>query len=202
MRFFSLVIICVFVAACSDKGTDAEEFDAAEVCPESKRGTFVDERDGQVYKYTTIGDQVWMAQNLNYEMKDGMGSRSSSACGTDMEKCIYLGVLYTESAADVACPKGWRLPNKKDWNKLFTSVGESVSAIRLKSSEGWLPLNDGDQPNGTDDCGFTAIPSVVTTSKYDGYETGFWISSVDESGNRIMVYLTSYDSNVNSLFTD
>ena len=56
--------VAAFLASCSD---DSNSWNASEVCPESGRGTFVDERDGQVYKYTTIGDQVWMAENLNYE---------------------------------------------------------------------------------------------------------------------------------------
>ena len=34
-----------------------------------KYGEVLDERDGQVYKTIQIGNQVWMAQNLNYEKK-------------------------------------------------------------------------------------------------------------------------------------
>ena len=50
--------------------TDAnEEWDAARVCPEDKRGVFTDSRDGREYKYTTIGNQVWMAENLNFLSK-------------------------------------------------------------------------------------------------------------------------------------
>ena len=65
-----LSILTISLNACT---TDAEEeFDAESVCPAEgmnaygmpNRGTFIDERDGQEYKYTTIGNQVWMAQNL------------------------------------------------------------------------------------------------------------------------------------------
>ncbi len=79
-------VVAVSFIACS---TDAEDkWDAAEVCPAEginvygmpNRGTFVDERDGYEYKYTTIGNQVWMAENLQlkteysecYEYAEGM----------------------------------------------------------------------------------------------------------------------------------
>ncbi|MDO4946605.1 MAG: FISUMP domain-containing protein [Fibrobacter sp.] len=60
---------CIF----DDEG---ESWSAEKVCPDigtnaygmPNRGTFTDERDGRVYKYTTIGDQVWMAENLKYEL--------------------------------------------------------------------------------------------------------------------------------------
>ncbi|MCI5601499.1 MAG: FISUMP domain-containing protein, partial [Hallerella porci] len=65
-KFFEILafsFISVLFFACSDSSSG---FSAGDVCPESGRGTFIDDRDGQVYKYTTIGDQIWMAENLKY----------------------------------------------------------------------------------------------------------------------------------------
>ena len=56
-------------------------------------GSFVDSRDGQVYKMVTIGNQVWMAQNLNFESPD-------SYCYEDKkDNCTKYGRLYKWSAA-------------------------------------------------------------------------------------------------------
>lgn len=57
----SVALLAISLIACSDNGTSAESndsFDASVVCPteglnafgEPNRGTFTDERDGQVYR--------------------------------------------------------------------------------------------------------------------------------------------------------
>ena len=77
----------LLLAACTtDSGESSvvDDFDASVVCPAEgtnaygmpNRGTFVDERDDQEYKYTTIGDQVWMAENLKTRLDGGRAEGS------------------------------------------------------------------------------------------------------------------------------
>jgi len=167
----------LFIAACTtDSGESSvvDDFDASVVCPAegtnaygmSNRGTFVDERDGQEYKYTTIGDQVWMAENLNY---NAVGSMCQ---GKDESKCELYGRLYRYTwqdrntgrdtinwdFIDSVCPPGWHLPKLAEWEKLQGSVGEDgkIAALRMKSVKGWERSHWG---AGVDECGFSVLPA-------------------------------------------
>ena len=67
-------------------------------------GTLTDERDGQTYKTVKIGEQWWMAENLNYryiqQTYNGGVKDSSSYCyNDDPANCAKYGRLYLWSAA-------------------------------------------------------------------------------------------------------
>lgn len=166
-------------------------------------GTMKDPRDGKTYRTVKIGDQVWMAENLNFDYN--VGSAKSYCYEDKPENCQKYGRLYTWSAAmDSAalfstdgqgcgkgkncttaeevrgvCPEGWALPSIEDWIELFKAIGGQAEAgKKLKSSQGWK--NNG---NGTDDFSFTAIPAgnedcFGTGQFYNmGDHTFFWSSN-------------------------
>ena len=85
------------------------------------KGTFTDTRDGKVYKTITIGTQTWMAENLNYNAENSWCYENSSS------NCDKYGRLYDWNAANKACPNGWHLPSKSEFETLLSYVGGSGS---------------------------------------------------------------------------
>ena len=147
-------------------------------------GTLLDDRDGQTYKTVKIGNQWWMAENLNYadSVKTPSLLKRNWCYNNEPDSCSKYGRLYTWAAAmdSVAlydggngvdcgylkkcilparvqgvCPEGWHLPDTTEWNSLFTAVGGVNNAGKvLKSQTGWR--YDG---NGTDAYGFSVLPA-------------------------------------------
>ena len=161
--------------------------------PDFAYGSMTDPRDGNVYKTTTIGGQVWMAENLNYfDIEGAASSIKNDWCYWDKpENCESAGRLYTWKVAQRICPEGWRLPTNEDWTALLTAVGADTlnpiawsGANVLKSKSGWE--NGG---SGTDDFGFTALPAgeKFFTKVQDGFTNHgcsayMWSSTEAEDG--------------------
>lgn len=191
MKFFYktlLIIVALILVSCTTDAEDDYVFDASKVCPETgtnaygmpNRGSFTDERDGQTYRYTTIGNQVWMAQNLNYHVEQ------DDSCAYIEDDCAQKGRLYFIENIFEACPNGWHLPSNVEWEGMIDKMGGlKIAGYPLKSKEGWLGVDSETDGNGSDDCGFSVLPSIVSFVKYDGYEADFWGDFVDkETGDR------------------
>ena len=180
-------------------------------------GWMVDPRNKQLYRVVTIGEQTWMAENLNYKTEN-----SWCGGGSDVDEgdCSKYGRLYTWAAAiDSAklykdksidcgygktcilpdtvygvCPPGWHLPDTTEWNKLFTAVGgKSTAGKKLKSQTGWKNYK-GTSGNGTDAYGFSAFPAGGRRDSGDFYAEGnsayFW--SATEYDSYYAYYMVLY----------
>ena len=155
-------------------------------------GTLTDSRDGQTYKTVKIGNQTWMAENLNYAYLQPTDSLdSSSFCYNDSLKyCEKYGRLYFWSAVmDSAatwsengkgcgygvvctptfpvrgvCPAGWHIPNRDELYELVLAVGgENDAGDALNASSTLYEQNP---------YGFSFLPSgrkrIVWFDKDDG----------------------------------
>jgi len=148
-----------------------------------------DNRDGNKYKTVVIGEQTWMAENLNYDA-------SGSKCYNDSTAyCDKYGRLYNWETAEKSCPNGWHLPTNAEWDKLSrfadgtngtSSPYESKTAGKfLKATRGWNSYQ-GKSGNGTDDFGFAALPGGYGYSDgyfNDGGEDGNWWSASDDEAS-------------------
>jgi uncharacterized protein (TIGR02145 family) len=131
-------------------------------------GTFIDERDGQVYKTVKIGDQWWMAENLNYYTPTG--SRYYSDDSSQYSE-IY-GRLYDWYTAINCCPEGWHLPTHEDWQELEIYLGVSPEEYQPIGQHYYVGTNQGgilkdtirwEAPNtgAINSVGFSALPAGV-----------------------------------------
>ncbi|SHG59001.1 major paralogous domain-containing protein [Fibrobacter sp. UWCM] len=119
--------------------------------PDIDYGEFTDERDGQVYKTVKIGDQVWMAENLNYAYtgvpfdNGNYTSDSTSWCyDNDPANCAKYGRLYTWAAAMDSVGE-WSTNGKGCGLDNTCSVASAGSATLVRGicPKGWhLPSND------------------------------------------------------------
>lgn len=185
--FFSLVImgiLLMFTNSCNRNG-----------------GTITD-IDGNVYRTVTIGTQIWMAENLKttkYRNGDPIPNDKTSwsrnftigACcdyNNDANNSAIYGRLYNWYAVNDSrniAPKGWHVPTIYEWRTLIAFLG-AESGRKLKETgtahwqSNWQVPN-----NGTNEKGFTALPSGYRDFDGDdiqiGYQCCWWSSSATES---------------------
>jgi uncharacterized protein (TIGR02145 family) len=174
------------------------------------------DHDGQEYKTIVIGEQEWMAENLNvstYGNGDAILTNlvDSVWSTTDQGAWSYyndnenfacpFGKLYNWLAVTdprCICPVGWHVPSDEDWSILVDSLGSfSIVGVKLKTTgnleEGtglWRSPNQ----NASNSTGFSGLPggfrnSVNNYGAKDGYGY-YWSSSLNAEGKPLYRYLS------------
>ena len=129
--------------------------------------------DGNLYNIITIGDQVWMKQNLKTtKYRNGVPIRLENTprnwVGVTEGLYTYpnnepinsssFGLLYNFRAVDtnLLCPTDWHVPTKDEFEELIISVGQSkatrAEALTFKGTTFWKPPN-----TSTNSSGFSAV---------------------------------------------
>ena len=170
-------------------------------------GSLKDSRDGQEYKIVPIGDNLWMAENLNYgdSIKTEEIKENSWCYDNELTNCQKYGRLYNQTVIDKVCPENWHVPGIEEWKSLFSLAGMNLESKfgtsfgnTFKSMSDW---NRGE--DGTNEYGFSALPAgqyahfedvdKLVGSRYKfydlGYGTYFWIGN--PFGNMFSVNLNN-----------
>ena len=170
-----------------------------EVSESSINGMFLSVTiDGREYKVVQIGNQLWMAENLDYVF-DYEGNplpvggsditvTTPAAWYYNNDKTNYgidgtykCGLLYNWYAAKylhdnraTLLPDGWHVPSSSEWATLLTTAGGmNYAGPKLRALNNSVTSNWPSNWNGTDDYGFNALPSGSYTGGFDQYFYGW-----------------------------
>ena len=151
---------------------------------------------------TGLTDSEWTTTTAGATAVYGEGSSSCDSFSPDIDACdeaqslAEYGRLYNWYAVDDArglCPTGWHVPTDEEWTELegyISSQGfDGSEGTALRSTTGWNVVfpeafPEGTNFNGSDNFGFSALPSGARTS-FDGtYNLAglgayFWTSTYD-----------------------
>lgn len=163
-------------------------------------GTMTD-IDGNVYKTIKIGNQWWMAENLNVtHYRNGDEITSQWAYNYDENISETYGRLYTWYAIDDSrqiAPEGWHVPSDEEWKILEIYLGMSQAVADDSGPRGTFEGNKLKEEGtahwqgpmtyiNTNESGFCALPGGAKNI-YGfagiGYHAYFWTSSKDDIFN-------------------
>lgn len=179
----------------------------------------MNDQDGYVYKTIVIGNQEWMAENLNTshyrngdlipvvsQQTSWVGLNTGASSWYENDSAAYhcpFGKLYNWYAvSDMRniCPSSWHIPTKAEWSSLEEYLGgDSIAGGKMKSTiQSWSLNNIG----ASNSSGFSGI---LGASRYDngsfnfiGSFGGFYWSS--DKNDTTSAWLISLDiQSINSM---
>lgn len=171
--------------------------------------------DGNVYQVDTIGNQIWISENLrttsyndgtpipHITLTSDWNARTQPAyCWFNNDETankLTYGALYNWYTTQTGklCPTGWHVPDDTEWLELTTYLGGDATAggkLKETGTSHWLAPNTG----ATDEVGYTARPGGYR--RYNGTFSsltllGYWWSVtealVDHAWERSLQYNSS-----------
>lgn len=177
-RFYQVILPAVGIGVLFMFTTGFKQNDSSKNVPDNRPAaeSIVTDIDGNVYHTVTIGNQVWMAENLEVtRYRDGSmipnitadkkwhDLTSGAYCWYENNPAAYkepYGALYNFHAVNDPrglCPEGWHVPTKSEWVALEAYLGgRSAGGGKMKEagSAHWNSPNIG----ATDESGFTGLP--------------------------------------------
>lgn len=168
---FSLLFVIIGGSSFGQKQVDNNQKPVNSVQTAGK----VRDKDGNIYKTVTIGNQIWMAENLKtrkYRNGDPIPNVSDNAGWSALKTgayCLYnndaadksgYGVLYNWYAVNDSrniAPLGWHIPSDEEWTALTNYLQGSSRAggkIKETGTSHWSDPNSG----AVNSTGFTALP--------------------------------------------
>ncbi len=146
---------------------------------------FTDARDGNVYKTVTIGNQVWMAENLRYEVA------GANCYDNNPTNCTTYGKLYNWAQASTSCPNGYKLPSDDDFKTLELALGMTQEQVDFYSDKNeYRGVDQGTQLKTGGTSGFNLLLGGFQVENgayfYIGTEDALWSSTL----RRTILYYT------------
>lgn len=156
--------------------------------------TIIDSRDGQVYKVVTVGNQTWMAENLNYyDTLQHPELKTLSWCFNNKNiNCDSRGRLYKHPAAwdyedgadlykDVY--KGGKYQNENGKFDSLLVQGICPDGWRIPTRSEWIALSNkcnirSEKWGGTNKCGISVFASGWRSVDADDSSLVKYVSSV------------------------
>ncbi len=192
--------------------------------------TFTDPRDGQTYSTIQIGEQCWMAENLNIgtmingteDMTDN-GIIEKYCYDNSATNCDEYGGLYqwnemmqytTTQEMQGICPFGWYIPTDTEWAILEGNADSQYPVgDPIWGNIGWRGYDAGlnlkstsgwySNGNGTNLYGFTMLPSGMRyNGNFVGIESYTFLWTSSSSGTDAWRRHMQYDYNNTGRYYD
>lgn len=157
---------------------------------------------GRWYPYVQIGNQLWLAENLDYkfsgcEIGPSSSPRTPAAWYYNNDEVTYgidgtrkcglmynwYAVKYLDDNKATLCP-GWHVASASEWSILVNGLGgSSIAASKLKALDNSATSGFPSGWGGTDDYGFGVLPTGRYVGLFNGIGESGQIWTITENNN-------------------